>query len=153
MVDVELGENTRYWWRANAADAFVAGPWSEIGTFVVDADNEAPSVPTAVSPDGSADTVSPDFVVDESTDPEGDAFVYVWEVFSDEDLSDLVGGGESEEPTWMLEDDLSEDVWYWWRAAARDELGAQSDWSDTLVFLVNTQNNLPEAPVFVRPHC
>jgi MYXO-CTERM domain-containing protein len=46
---------------------------------------------------------------------------------------------------------LAGDGQYWWRAAARDDQGAQSDWSGALLFKINLDNKLPSAPVIINP--
>jgi MYXO-CTERM domain-containing protein len=150
-VEVELEENGAYWWRAAAQDGAVRGPWSEVGRFLIDATNEAPTVPNLVSPDGGADTLSPVLVIDPSTDPEGDGITYLYEVYAEAELETLLASGESEETSWTTDPALTEDGVYWWRAAARDDLGAQSDWAEALFFKLNSDNNLPEAPVITAP--
>ena len=149
--EVELSDNSRYWWRARAADRLVSGPWSETGAFVVDMENEAPTVPNPVSPERGADSATPDLLVDPSSDPEGDAITYDFQVFSDETLETQVSGGSADDVTWTVADELAEGSWYWWRARATDALGASSDWSDTLSFKVNTANTLPDGPKIIAP--
>lgn len=151
-VDVALAEDSWVFWRVRAHDPFVAGPWSETGTFFVDEANEAPSVPTPVAPMGSSDASMPVLLVDAATDPEGDAITYLFEVWEDEGLEgDPVEAGASEAVEYATETDLVEDGVYFWRAAARDALGATSAWSELVPVLINTTNNLPEAPAITSP--
>jgi MYXO-CTERM domain-containing protein len=89
--------------------------------------------------------------LDPVTDPEGDAITYLYEVYSDEALADLVASGEADEVVWTTDPALDEDNAYWWRAAARDDLGAQSAWATPARFTTNTNNTLPEAPKVVSP--
>ncbi len=50
-----------------------------------------PDAPTPISPMGGAEAVAaPDLIVDNATDPDGDALLYTWEVYSDAALSTLV---------------------------------------------------------------
>lgn len=150
-VEGALADNTRHWWRARAADPFVAGPWSEVGAFLTDLENEPPTAPAPVSPLGAAASVTPDLVTDPATDPEGDAITYLYEVYSDADLTALVTSGEGAATTWTVDLALNEDADYWWRAGARDDLGAQGPWSDALAFRVNVNNRLPAAPKVISP--
>ncbi len=150
-LELVLEENARHFWRARAADPFVNGPYSETGTFLIDLGNEPPSVPALVSPLRGADTLRPNLVVDPSVDPEGDAITYLFEVYSDAELAAQVAAGQTEETSFALESDLEDDTRYFWRAAARDDLGAQSDFSEPFEFVINTDNALPEAPKIIRP--
>ncbi len=150
-LDTALTENSRYYWRARAADPFVSGPWSATGDFLVDEVNEAPSTPTPISPIGSTDTDTPTLLVDASADPEADTITYLFEVWADDAEGELVTEGESAEPNFALQVALTEDTVYFWRAAAADDQGAESPWSDLAPMLVNTSNNLPEAPTIKAP--
>ena len=150
-VDVDLREDALFHWRARAADARVQGPWSETETFRVDAVNSPPTVPVPVSPVGSSDTGTPSLVVDPSTDPEDDDITYVVELYTDLELSDLVVALEGPETTFLVEQELTEDSVYYWRTMARDDRGAESEWSLTAAFVVNMDNNLPQLPTIVSP--
>ena len=146
-----LDDNRSHWWRARAADPYVAGPWSDPVRFLVDLENEAPGVPSPVAPTGSADTATPTFTVDAVRDPEGDPVEYQFQVFGDADLTMLVTAGTSDDTQWVPGEALIEDRMYWWRASAADALGAQSAASGPLEFLVNAENALPVAPKIVAP--
>jgi MYXO-CTERM domain-containing protein len=104
-----------------------------------------------IRPVGSADNASPDLELEASTDPEGDAITYFYEVYSNEELSDIVTIGDTDATAWTVPLELSEDTWYWWRARAEDHLELSSDWAEPLRFLVNTENQLPEPPVIIKP--
>lgn len=85
-----LQENVRYYWRARASDGEIAGDWS-VGSFVVNAVNDAPGVPVAAQPgDGAlveADTAV--LVVRNAVDPDGDPIVYRFRVYTGSGLSTL----------------------------------------------------------------
>jgi MYXO-CTERM domain-containing protein len=152
-VPFPLTEDATFWWRAQAADDFVGSAWSDTGSFFVDEVNSAPEVPVQVSPMGAVDTTTPALVVDMALDPEGDAVTYLFEVYADEALTELVASGADTETTWTVDAELGEDSTYWWRVAAQDDFEpvAQSDWSDPWSFVVNTANGLPEAPAILSP--
>jgi MYXO-CTERM domain-containing protein len=150
-VDVELAENSRYFWRVRANDGALDGPWSERGLFYVNAENSPPTVPNPLLPNGSADTLEPVATVDPSADPDGDPISYLFQVATTDDFAEPVAEGESETTSWTVSPALAGDGQYWWRAAARDDQGAQSDWSGALLFKINLDNKLPSAPVIINP--
>ncbi len=147
-IDMELAENHRYWWRARTSDGFIDGPWSDSAVFLVDVENEPPTVPNPVAPAGSTDSQTPQLVADPSTDPEGDAIRYIFEVRAEGGAG---ADGETDEPAWTVPEPLAEDERYSWRLWAEDALGATSDTSEDLAFRVNTDNRLPAAPVLDAP--
>ncbi|MBH23965.1 MAG: hypothetical protein CMH57_05850 [Myxococcales bacterium] len=150
-VPVELEENATYWWRARAFDPFVGGAWSEVGVFTVDVVNEPPSQPSPLAPVGDVDEAQPRFVADPVVDPEGDAVVYLFEVFSDEALTTRVAYGQTTGPSWIPSRPLEDDARYWWRVSTEDERGAGGTSSEPVAFALNTANDLPEVPRIVEP--
>ncbi len=150
-VPFSLPEDATIFWRVRCSDRTANSPWSDTGSFVIDSFNAAPPTPELVSPMGSVDTLTPELVVDPVEDPDGDAVVYLFEVYADAELTDLVTGGESETTSFVVDVELSEDTAYWWTAAARDARGEQSAYADAWRFEVNTENGLPSAPVIVAP--
>jgi hypothetical protein len=151
VVGRDLAENERYYWRARATDGRGFGPWSATWGFLVDEVNEPPAVPTPLSPRGETDQARPTFRVDSVRDPEGDAVAYIFEVFEDEDLTVLLSSGESDQTNWTIETDLAEDTPHFWRVAAADDRGAQSDWSEVVTVQLNANNSLPTAPEILLP--
>ena len=150
-VSLALTENAQYWWRSRAADPYVASAWSTGGSFIVDAVNDPPGVPNPIAPSGSADILSPEFSVDPVTDPEGDAFVYRFEVYGDAELTDVVASWTDSEPVSTPDEPFEDDRGYFWRAQSEDALGSASAWSVREAFHVNTDNVLPPAPVILEP--
>ncbi|MEO1271571.1 MAG: fibronectin type III domain-containing protein, partial [Myxococcota bacterium] len=130
---------------------FVGGPWSETGHFTVDVVNEPPSTPVVVAPVGDIDTFQPAFVVDPSTDPEGDAIVYLFEVFVDASLAERVAQGQTTEPSWTPNRPLEDNTRYWWRVSTEDERGAGGTIAEPVAFSINTANDLPAVPTIVTP--
>jgi hypothetical protein len=119
--------------------------------FYVNAENSPPTVPNPLLPSGSADTLEPVATVDPSADPDGDPITYLFQVATTDDFAEPVAEGESETTSWTVSPALAGDGQYWWRAAARDDQGAQSDWSGALLFKINLDNKLPSAPVIINP--
>jgi MYXO-CTERM domain-containing protein len=150
-------EDADYLWRARASDAFAAGPFSDLRRFRVSLDNDPPSVPSPVTPDGAATVLRPTLVAGNAVDPEGEALTYAFEVYVDngglpELLHQSSGNPEGDGQTgWQLEEDLTENVSYLWRVRATDVRDLSGLWSEMLGFRVNTQNSLPRAPELLWP--
>jgi len=118
---------------------------------------DGPTAPTAFEPVGGVEVAaaSPDLVVDNATDPQGDALTYDFEVYSDAALTTLVTSvsGEPETATqteWKVDVALAENTEYWWRARASDGNTA-GPWSSVETFLVNTANEAPDVPLLTYP--
>ncbi len=150
-VEVVLEENTEYCWRARASDPFVAGPFSEVACFVVDAENEPPSVPNPLLPSGTAQELQPELVADPAVDPEGGPLVYLFEVYDGEETEDLVASGQSNTPSFVVDVILADGGVYNWRVAAVDDQGTQSGFSQSLVFTVDASNAIPGPPTILSP--
>ena len=146
-----LPDNTRFWWRARAADNHVQGAWSETGWALVDQMNEAPSTPIPSTPLGRAEVRQPEFEASVAFDPEADPVMYVFEIYSDVMLGELIATGQAANPNWRIDVRLAEDTTYWWRCAAEDDLGAMSAWSDVVQVRVDAENTLPGAPTILAP--
>jgi hypothetical protein len=107
---------------------------SEDGWYIDDVEiaanistNNPPSSPTLNFPpnDTTLMTLTPDLVVNNSTDPEGDSLTYGFRVYSDSLLIQLVvsvdGVPEGASTTsWTVTPSLSPNTRYWWRAYAED---------------------------------
>jgi len=149
-----LAENTEYAWRAQARDAYVGGPWSEVETFFVNTTNEAPDTPTLLFPvgDETVDTLRPAFEWTDFADVDRDLGAVTLEV---EDVRDgsLVAsvevGGERDVAT--LDVDLEEDGDFRWRVRPTDEHGLAGSWTGYETFSVDTTNAAPAPVQFLRP--
>ncbi|MCO4772433.1 MAG: PKD domain-containing protein, partial [Deltaproteobacteria bacterium] len=155
-VDLLLTENTEYWWRARATDAWVDGPWSVEESFVVNAVNEAPGLASLTFPiDGeTAASASPVLTWSEATDVDGDLLTYDVEVYDDEGVlltstTEVAGDGTS--ATWQVDVALDEDQFYSWTVLATDEHGLDGDWTEEESFFVSSENGAPSDTVFIRP--
>jgi MYXO-CTERM domain-containing protein len=134
-----LAEDSEIYGRVRATDSDgVSSAWVSI-LFIARGENDPPSVPELVAPED--DTVwdsdeAPVFVINNSTDPEGDEITYdiaFWATPHGLDgLAEITGiagdesGATSIDPPEELE--LVGDVY--WTARAVDALDAASDWAD-----------------------
>jgi MYXO-CTERM domain-containing protein len=137
-----LTENVDNYLRVRAIDADgISSNWSVISVFVR-GENDAPSIPTLLSPDDAAaltDT-TPALSATESTDAEGDAITYVFKVAQNADLSGLnlsspELSASAGSVNWDVSSDLSPGTWYW-SVQATDALGAESGWSEIRSFVL-----------------
>jgi len=144
----ELTENTRYYFRARTMDSFSASDWA-VGTFVVNAQNDAPSAPVALNPsDAIIFNKRPTLMVQNGTDPEGDAITYAFEVRKADGAvaasGDNVATGSTGQTSYKLNADLEEGVEYIWTARAKDAAGAVSAASAEARFQVYKAPVIPE---------
>ena len=89
--------------------------------------DHAPTVPDIVSPiDGDkVDTLTPELVISNSIDADGDPVTYEFEIFSDTSLNMYVtgvteisqGAGTT---SWTVKETLTDNSWYTWRVRATD---------------------------------
>ena len=157
-VPVNLLENHRYYWRANARDPYISSPYSTVCSFFVNTVNEQPGVPRINSPafGGQVNAFRPNLVIDNATDIDEDVLTYTYEVYRDPALSQQVAmqagvaSGAGATTTWQVTTDLMEDRTYYWRARANDGQ-LFGDWSATGQFFVTTVNAPPEPPALVAP--
>ncbi len=144
-----LTENMRYYFRARSLDSFSASDWA-VGTFVVNAQNDAPSAPVALNPsDAIIYNKQPTLIIQNGTDPEGDAVTYSFEI-KDADgavkaSGDSVAAGLTGQTSFKVTTELEEGVEYVWTARAKDAAGATSAASAEARFQVY------KAPVIPQP--
>ena len=162
MIDVVLADNSDYLWTARAVDdEGLAGEWAELEPFFVTSENEAPDQPTWVSPEdlSQVESQSPNLVVNEVTDPEGQAIEYRFELdtVSTFDSAEYVANTVPETETgtvwWDLAVDnrvLPENTWIFAKVTAIDEDGFES--APALIsFFVRGPNDAPELPTLIDP--
>ncbi|WP_309894520.1 S8 family serine peptidase [Archangium sp.] len=148
-----LQENGRYFWRVRALDAVSTSDWA-MGTFVVNAHNDAPSAPVTLNPsEAVVATRKPTLTVQNAVDPEGDAVTYTFEVRK-QGSSDVVASasnvaaGANRLTSVTLTTELDEGGEYVWVARATDAQGAASAASAEASFLVfRRPGNDTKAPV------
>jgi len=154
-----LDENTQFYWRVRAKDAFTAGAWSAVCDFFVNVVNDAPGVPGLNTPGQTSqvNSFTPTLIVDNAVDPDRDPLTYSFEVYSDANLLNLVDSGTaiveggSGTTSFVVTTTLTEDTRYWWRARATDDESLDGEWSAAWNFFVTTANNPPEAPTILTP--
>ena len=151
-----LAENTWYWWRSSAADDWASGGWSDAWSFFYNTVNEAPAAPSTQFPfEGSVtSTVNPVLVLDEATDPDNDALTYVFVVLdADENEVATVTGvvGADGRVEWELDVELADGEQYCWYGYAVDDEGLESDTSELVCFVVDTEAGAPSAPEILFP--
>jgi hypothetical protein len=152
-----LRDNTYYYVRAKASDGIAESGWSEVTGFFVNTANEAPTVPVLSNPSNGSgvNSFNPALSIHNSSDIDGDALTYEFEIYADAAMTNLVSSitGVQEIPqitTWTAPMNLQENNTYYWRARAFDgELN--SGWMPPASFMVNTANDAPSAPVLYSP--
>ncbi len=157
QVPLNLNENTTYYWRAQADDWLITGPWMTLARFFVNTTNEAPAASSIIIPaDGSEiTTLYTDITTSNSTDPDSVNLTYIFEVDSvmTFDSPGIMRAGnipEGQGTTQWHIDNLSDNTRYYVRVKASDGL-AESPWSDVIGFFVNTVNDPPTAPILANP--
>ncbi len=112
--------------------------------------DNAPSIPVIQSPGFGTEsaTVSPELIIENSIDPEGDTITYEFELYSDSALTTLVASNltvaETPDTTsWTVTETLNDNSWYQWRVRATDGVG-YSLWAYGS-FFINTADELPGA--------
>jgi len=153
MIDIELMENTWYYWTASASDDWTTGASMAPARFFFNLINEEPAAPGINSPlDGSA-AAEVILVADVPLDPDLDAVDLVFTVELEDGArveSPLLAGAEavvSWEPAVVVDEDA---VLCWWVSAV-DEHGLEGPVSETACFTVDRTNLPPEAPSFTAP--
>jgi hypothetical protein len=158
--EVELSENSHYWWRCRSYDGLAYSDWTEAIRFFVNTLDERPSVPVlSYPPDGSeVDNLRPVLIIQNSVDPDEDEILYIFQLdvsprFSGYEFlqSEPLAEGENGTTSWSVPYDLYENTHYFWRAKAIDEHGLESEWMPAASFFVNTQNEAPSTPQIVSP--
>ncbi|MEK6744612.1 MAG: CARDB domain-containing protein [Nitrospirota bacterium] len=156
-VPADLTENAVYYWRAQAFDGNLYGPWTDTASFRVNAVEDPPSVPTPTSPADKTEvaTTTPVLTVINAVDPDSTSLTYNFQVALDPAFVTIVTatggviGGEGN-TSWQVPVQLAEDVRYYWRAQA-DDWTVIGNWSSPAEFIVNTGNNEPSVPSINAP--
>ena len=137
-VSTPLADDARYWWRARAWDGYEYSPWSAVGTFLVNAVNQAPAAFSLLAPaNGDTVAVHPTFVWQASTDGDlGDAVSYTLK-YSEDSLFALYDYVQLAETTVVLFSPLDEGTRYFWKVEARDRFSGMTVSTET--FRLTTQ--------------
>ncbi len=158
VTGLEIG--TRYWMRVKSRDVgwLDESAWSKIG-FLSRSTNEPPTIPVWIAPpaegDGSFRSFPVEIIWQDSIDADGDEIYYTVELSRVEDFpsgsvltlaEDHHGDSSGAFETLVLtEDDVGgiQDLAFFLRIRARDELGQTSGWAVTRA-VINTANRAPE---------
>ncbi|MEW6054879.1 MAG: CARDB domain-containing protein [Nitrospirota bacterium] len=157
QVPVTLNENTSYYWRAQADDWLIEGPWMVTASFFVNTANDAPTAPSVLSPGNATElpALAVDITVINGTDADYDPLGYVFEIDTVQtfDSPNLIRSATIPEgtgtTTWHVAG-LTDNARHYVRAKATDGL-AESPWSEVTAFFVNTANDAPTTPVLANP--
>jgi hypothetical protein len=156
-VPIDLTENAIYYWRAQAFDGKLYGPWTDTASFRVNTVEDPPSVPIPTSPPDKTEvsTTTPVLTVINAVDPDSTSLTYNFQIARDPAFISIVtstGGviGGDGNTSWQVPVQLAEDVRYYWRAQA-DDWHITGDWSNPVEFTVNTLNNAPSVPSVITP--
>ncbi|WP_432728903.1 hypothetical protein [Variovorax sp. W6] len=158
IVDVDLSDNTKYWWRARSFNGTtIYSPWVN-GHFFVNTVNDAPDNFNLTNPVPGSDvtTLVPTLSWTNSFDKDGDVVTYSVFVYKNTALTDIVAqvadlpeaaGGST---SWTVPTPLVNHGRYHWRVIAKDALGAVTP-TPARLFIVNTGNLAPTMPGIVSP--
>lgn len=136
----QLNDNTAYYWRVKAISGSVHSVWAT-SAFFVNSSNDDPERPVLKNPgiDSWPGSLSPVLSVHPSTDPDHDAIEYIFELYSDETMATKIAETIGPETEWVVPVELVDNTRYYWRAAAKDSHGIQSDWMDPSSFYLRYQ--------------
>lgn len=158
QVDVELADNTTYWWLSQARDnESTAGGWTSLNEFTVNTTNAAPEEPTIFEPADNTELAlqTPELVVQNASDSDLDLITYFFEIdavntFDSADLqrSDAMTEGAGSTTAWTPAQ-LADNTLFSWRVRAYDG-AAFSKWANGS-FFVNLSNDAPGAPAIQNP--
>jgi PKD repeat protein len=119
---------------------------------------DGPSVPVLVTPLTLEEvgSLTPELLVENSTDPQGDPLSYSYEVYAEPALVTLLTSVDahpediSGQTGWTVDLPLTENTWYLWRASANDGT-IDSPWSVAEEFFVNEIEEAPPTPTPLFP--
>ncbi len=157
QAPVTLAENTWYYWRAQADDWLITGPWSATSSFFVNSVNNPPTTPVIINPANNSTIAAlvTDVTVSNSTDPDSPVFTYFFELDTAAtfDSPTIIRSGSVAQgqgtTTWHASG-LQEDTQYYVRVKASDGQ-ADSAWSDRVGFFANAVNEPPTTPTLANP--
>jgi hypothetical protein len=157
QVPANLQENGWYYWRAQADDWMIPGPWSAAASFFVNTANDAPGSPVITSPvdNTNVSSLTPEVLIANTTDPDSTGLTYFIELdtVNTFDSANVIRSGaipEGQGTTLWTASGLLDNTKYYIRAKASDG-AAGSAWSPVVTFLANTANDAPSVPVIANP--
>lgn len=116
--------------------------------------NEAPTTPSLLNPTNNLLCISSELTFEwaASTDTEGDAINYYYEVATDNMFNNVVKSGTVQGTSKLLQ--LEKETAYYWRVQATDSKGDKSDFSETWNLYTENiplENHLPFMPELISP--
>ncbi len=157
-VDVQLVEDSEYWWIARANDPWTPGPWTDAESFILNEFNDPPEVPNLVYPlDGQiVTTLEPTFQWEQTEDPNEDVVTYdVWvlEADGETEVTFVTGIADSGNTVteWLIDVVLNDNSDYLWTARAVDDEGLAGPWAELEPFFVTSENEAPSTPTWITP--
>jgi len=154
-INTPLTDNTSYYWRARAIGATLFSGWIS-SQFFVNTANDAPGIFNISYPQDGIWLASftPTLSVTNSTDIDGDALSYQFEVYADGNLiaaSSNILSGSNGITSWTVDTPLLENNSYIWRAIVSDEHGLSTISSSEPMIFINTVNDAPTTPTLSTP--
>nr|WP_320192685.1 putative Ig domain-containing protein [uncultured Desulfobacter sp.] len=149
----DLNENTWYYWRARSRDSESVSQWV-YGRFFVNTYNDVPATPVIKNPGDLAwvNTLTPALTVHQVEEPDNDAVEMMVEIYTDEDLTDLVVEESSGTLSLTISQELKNATWYFWRAKLVDSHGIEGEWSVIQSFFVKEDaTNAPPTITLTTP--
>jgi prenyltransferase beta subunit len=117
----------------------------------------APSAPSLNWPIHGEDveTLMPELIVNNATDPNDDKLTYEFELYADSGLitllaSEIVIAEGVNTTSWIVPFELTENSMYVWRARTFDGV-LHGDWMEPAAFRVNVTNEAPTSPTLAGP--
>ncbi len=156
-VPANLQENGWYYWRSQADDWLMEGPWSATARFLVNTANDAPTAPMVITPVNgiTVTALTTDVAVTNSSDPDSASLLYYFEVdtvptFDSTGIIRSGGVTEGQGTTLWHLSGLADNTRYYLRAKTSDG-SADSPWSAVSGFFANTVNDPPTTPALANP--
>ena len=166
-VGIDLTDNTRYYWRVRTRDRLTPdglySDWAGTFTFWANSVNQPPNAPdSGFSPTNGVTiaTQYPRLRCNQAFDPDpsdqvswptwpANALTYVFQVTTDNTFTTVpyqysqVGNADPVYVEFLVPDELTDETDWYWRVKARDDQGAESGWSVSQHFYIDTGNMLP----------
>ena len=158
-VNKDLTDDSWYYWRVRIhySGGNTYSPWVNARFFVNEGNNAPEPFAISAPQDGAAAAEHyPQLQVSNSTDPDGDEITYMFEIYADRELEELVsssepiaagGDGTTE---WNSDRYLLNTLTYYWRVKAVDSEGAWT-YSPVASFIVDAPNSAPYTPEINAP--
>jgi hypothetical protein len=154
VIPQPLTEDATYSWSLQAFDGKLSSEWSAPQSFTVNAIQEPPTTPVALTPVAGSKIASatPTLNFENATDPDSIVLTYNIRIEQDgaivaEYVSIVEGAGQT---GYVLPLELTENAAYSWRVQAFDGK-LNSEWSAPQPFYINAIQEPPVAPELIAP--